>query len=220
MTANRFLYLILSCLFFLTACAVYDREVPVRDINAYQVGENLFYRVQRKDTLYSIAWQNEHDYRELAQLNHLKPPYTLHPNDRIQLTGHSTHITKPTYKKTTTNYRWNWPIRGKVIRSFSGANKGIDIAGPRDALVVAAASGKVVYAGNGIHGYNNLVIIKHDVNYLTAYGYNKSLLIHEGQWVKTKQPIAKIGTAPSGIFALHFEIRRNGKPVNPTRLLA
>ena len=117
--------------------------------------------------------------------------------------------------------RWEWPTRGKVVRGFTGdgSSKGIDIAGDTGQIVVASASGKVVYSGSALKGYGELVIIKHDEQYLTAYGYNRRRLVEEGQQVLAGEPIAELGLGPEQRPLLHFEIRDRGKPVDPTPLL-
>ncbi|MCU7845571.1 MAG: peptidoglycan DD-metalloendopeptidase family protein [Candidatus Thiodiazotropha sp. (ex Monitilora ramsayi)] len=118
---------------------------------------------------------------------------------------------------------WGWPTKGKVVQTFSRADstrKGVWIAGTMGQSVTASAPGKVVYAGNGLVGYGNLVIIKHDRSYLSAYGYNSKLLVREGDTVKKGEAVARMGTPNSGSQPLlHFEIRKQGKPVNPLPLL-
>lgn len=216
-------YFLLCLTLFLISCSTYDREIPVRDINTHKIGKISYYLVQKGDTLYSIAWQNDRDYRELAELNNLKPPYTLHPNDRVQLSGFKKIVKKEPVTKTSSpqkqSYRFIWPVKGKVTQEFSNINKGIEISGHSNTKILASSSGKIVYADNGVRGYGYLVIIKHGSDYLTAYGYNRALLVREGEYVKTGQPIAIIGTSPSEKYALHFEIRKNGKPLNPKRYL-
>ena len=116
--------------------------------------------------------------------------------------------------------RLSWPAQGKVVEEFSeGKNKGIDIAGKLCEPVQASADGKVVYAGNSLRGYGNLVIVKHDNTYLTAYAYNKSLLVKEGDSVRKGQKIAEMGDTDTNAVKLHFEVRVNGKPVNPMQFL-
>ncbi|CPR17464.1 Lipoprotein NlpD [Brenneria goodwinii] len=117
---------------------------------------------------------------------------------------------------------WRWPTEGKVIDSFSdseGGNKGIDIAGSRGQSVVATASGRVVYAGNALRGYGNLIIIKHNDDYLSAYAHNESMLVREQQEVTAGQKIATMGSTGTSSVRLHFEIRYKGKSVNPLRFL-
>ncbi len=114
---------------------------------------------------------------------------------------------------------WMWPARGTVIRNFSSTNKGIDIAGSRGQNVNAAASGQVVYSGNALRGYGNLIIINHDNEYLSAYAHNDMLLVKEGQRVKKGQVIAKMGSTDASRVMLHFEIRYRGNSVNPRKYL-
>lgn len=121
-----------------------------------------------------------------------------------------------------TNHGWVWPAKGKVIAKFSTkapTNKGIDISGSLGESVFAAAAGSVVYAGSGLLGYGNLVIIKHDDQFLSAYAHNKELLVKENQEVKAGQTIAEIGSSGTDKVKLHFEIRHKGKPVDPLKYL-
>ena len=120
------------------------------------------------------------------------------------------------------NLNWRWPTVGKVISTYSVSSpgrKGIDIAGKSGQAVIASASGKVVYSGNGLPRYGNLLIIKHNDVYLSAYAHNKTLLVKEGQYVEAGQNIATLGRSGAQREQLHFEIRRNGKPVDPLRFL-
>jgi lipoprotein NlpD len=116
---------------------------------------------------------------------------------------------------------WLWPARGKVVTSFSEtANlKGIDIAGTSGEPVVASAAGKVVYAGAGLRGYGKLIIIKHNKTYLSAYAHNREILVKEGAQVSRGQKIAEMGNTDADQVKLHFEIRRLGKPMDPSRFL-
>ena len=114
----------------------------------------------------------------------------------------------------------SWPAKGKVVEEFSeGKNKGIDIAGKLGEPIQAASDGKVVYAGNSLRGYGNLVIVKHDNTYLTAYAHNRTLLVKEGDSVRKGQRIAEMGDSDANMVKLHFEVRVNGKPVNPMQFL-
>ncbi|MYM27087.1 peptidoglycan DD-metalloendopeptidase family protein [Duganella sp. CY15W] len=115
---------------------------------------------------------------------------------------------------------WIWPAEGKVIATFDeGKNKGVDIAGKAGQQVVAAGAGKVMYAGSGIRGYGNLVIVKHSNNLLSAYAHNRTILVKEGQSVNKGQMIAEMGDSDTDSVKLHFEIRQQGKPVDPSRFL-
>jgi len=114
--------------------------------------------------------------------------------------------------------QWLWPAKGKLLAKFSSSepvNKGVDLAGKSGEPIVSAASGAVVYAGQGLRGYGNLVIIKHDDAYLSAYAHARKILVKESQSIKAGQKIAEIGSTGTDSVKLHFEIRKNGKPVDP-----
>ena len=114
---------------------------------------------------------------------------------------------------------WMWPAKGKVLAPFTEASKGMDIAGKKGAPVVAAASGRVVYAGAGLRGYGKLIIIKHNNTWLSAYAHNDNLVVKEQQDVRKGQKIAEMGQTDSDQVKLHFEVRRVGKPVDPQKIL-
>jgi lipoprotein NlpD len=115
---------------------------------------------------------------------------------------------------------WAWPASGPVVAPFDDAKtKGLAIGGKAGDPVYAAADGRVVYAGSGLRGYGNLVIVKHNANYLTAYAHNQALLVKEDQIVKRGQKIAEMGSTDADRVQLHFEIRKQGKPIDPSRLL-
>lgn len=226
----KFIYLCLMFTFLgLSGCADYNAEAPVQDVNVHRVGKVQYHLVQPGETLYAIAWRYDKDYRNLAALNNLGASYQVKPGDLIQITGKPTRKIKFALHNKTNSKRelhsaaphWLWPTKHRQItRAFSATNKGIDIAGNYRAPVFAAASGKIVYAGNGLRGYGNLLIIKHNALYLTAYAYNDNLLVKQGQWVQAGQKIALMGENNNlGKVALHFEIRRAGKAVDPHRYL-
>jgi lipoprotein NlpD len=114
---------------------------------------------------------------------------------------------------------WMWPVKGKVLAPFTEASKGIDIAGKKGTPVLAAASGRVVYAGAGLRGYGKLVIIKHNNTWLSAYAHNENLHVKEQQDVRKGQKIADMGSTDADQVKLHFEVRRVGKPVDPQKVL-
>jgi lipoprotein NlpD len=115
---------------------------------------------------------------------------------------------------------WTWPANGKLIGTFSeGGNKGIDINGKAGDAVLAASGGKVVYSGTGLRGYGKLVIVKHNNTFLTAYAHNQNVLVKEGQSVSKGQKIAEMGNTDADQVKLHFEVRRQGKPVDPLKHL-
>lgn len=207
------------------------------------------YSVRQGETLYAIAWRFGYDYRKLAQANAIAAPYTIYPGQQLLLSDNvgSSSPAKSTASKTTASKTsvtksssssakakapasdaglvkgaidWHWPTSGKIVRGFSGdVHKGIDIGGKSGDSVKAVAGGRIVYAGNGIVGYGNLLIVKHSEIYLSAYGHNRRLLVAEGDVVKQGQRIAEKGRSATNSVKLHFEIRREGKPVNPDKLL-
>lgn len=143
-----------------------------------------------------------------------------------------THTPKPPAKKPqipaakpwvgVKNIRWHWPTRGRVVRRFSesqGGKQGIDIRGRPGQTVTATAGGKIVYSGNGLKGYGELVIIKHNETFLSAYAHNRKRSVKEGAIVDAGQKIAELGNTGTSIPVLHFEIRENGKPVDPLKYL-
>lgn len=206
-----------------------------------------YYRVKRGDTLARIALDNGQSPRDLAQWNNMSNPNQIEVGDLILVKppAGSKSAAKPA-PKTLANtdtakidpakvdtpkaepskeivaepgIRLSWPAKGKVTDDFSEKTKGIDIAGKLGDPITAASDGKVVYAGNSLRGYGNLVIIKHDNTYLTAYAHNRTLLVKEGDAVKKGQRIAEMGDTDATSVKLHFELRVNGKPVNPTPYL-
>jgi lipoprotein NlpD len=190
------------------------------------------YTVKKGDTLYSVSWRYGQDYKTLAKVNGIKSPYTIYVGQKLRFKP--TKATRKTTTKTTSkntsskastsnqSLKWRWPTNGNVISTYSksaAGRKGIDISGKSGQQVISSASGKVVYSGNGLPRYGNLLIIKHNDVYLSAYAHNKTLLVKEGQWVKSGQKIATLGKSGTQQYQLHFEIRRNGKPVDPMRFL-
>lgn len=245
------------------------------------------YRVQRGDTLYSIAFRHGLDYRDLARINRIGPPYTIYVGQKISLDGRgrSESVTAsarpdpvrrppvvqapqrtpprevaavrkpapatgtvPTPKPPSAppdrasppervapstspgadavasqaGISWRWPASGARAGAFVAGDQtrqGIDIAGKSGDPVRAAADGVVVYSGNGLIGYGELIIIKHNAEMLSAYGHNRRRLVQEGDRIKSGQQIAEMGSSSASRDMLHFEIRRNGKPVDPLAYL-
>ena len=220
----RFFLLIAGCAVFLQSCGIREGLAPVeesvwRDTNRLKSS----HVVARGETLYAIAFRYEQDYHRLAAHNHLTSPYTLHVGQVIRLKSklHRPQIlplAQPSkFSSTSTTSGWRWPTQGAVVTTFSPqkGQKGIDISGKKGQKIRAASSGVVAYAGNGLPGYGNLIILKHDKQYLTAYGYNQRNLVHEGQSVTAGQVIADMGVVNRRFWGVHFEIRRLGEPVNP-----
>ena len=130
-----------------------------------------------------------------------------HPRERLE--------------RPDTAFSWVWPTEGKILRNFtdSGSGKGLDIIGIRGQVVRAAANGRVVYHGSGLRGYGQLIIIKHNDEFLSAYAHNERIYIKEGDSVKRGAKIAAMGDSGTDRVKLHFEVRRNGKPVDPLKFL-
>ncbi|EEI5070982.1 peptidoglycan DD-metalloendopeptidase family protein [Salmonella enterica subsp. enterica serovar Kentucky] len=202
------------------------------------------YTVKRGDTLYRISRSTGTSVKELARLNGISPPYTIEVGQRIKVRGSakSSSSTRKTSNKTATKTAavrpsssvpksswppvgqrcWVWPANGKVILPYStaeGGNKGIDIAGARGTPVYAAGAGKVVYVGNQLRGYGNLIMIKHNEDYITAYAHNDTMLVNNGQSVKAGQKIATMGSTDAASVRLHFQIRYRATAIDPLRYL-
>lgn len=223
--------------------------------------------VRKGDTVYSIAFRNQLDYREVAKWNGLGSSYLIHPGQVLRLTpappirhgdiearpvelevvGRPTPVgaapkplpapvtPAPAASPATPSVAaipapapssggrngWQWPTDGVVFRGFAPeqGSKGLDFTGTAGQPVYAAAAGKVVYSGSALKGYGELIIIKHDDLRLSAYGYNQSRLVNEGDTVVAGQPIGAMGLGPENKPALHFEVRERGKPVNPVPFL-
>jgi len=235
---------LLLAVLLLPGCA----EFPYAGARAGGSFQGDDYVVARGDTLYSIAWRSDLDFRDVARWNDIDPPYTIYPGERLRLApprsssggGHAPRTTahaSPTPARQATSapsgedqdrevsdaaLHWRWPTSGRVMRRFSRqrmGKHGIDLGGEIGQPVRAAAGGRVVYSGDGLRGYGNLIIVKHNSRYLTAYGYNEKLLVEEGAKVAPGQMIARMGRGPDSKPALHFEVRRDGKPVDPLKIL-
>ena len=190
--------------------------------------------VRRGDTLSSIAWAYGLDYRSIARWNRIRSPYVIYPGQRLALRGAPATSAsargknaapgpgakRPAAAAPVPAGGWTWPARGRLIRGFGkGDRGGIDIAGQRGQPVVAARGGRVVYTGSGLVGYGRLVIIKHDERVLTAYAHNDRVVVKEGQTVRAGQKIAEMGSTGAERVKLHFEVRRDGRPLNPLKYL-
>ncbi len=187
--------------------------------------------VRSGETLYTIAWRYGKDPAQLARWNGLGDGSLIHPGQAIRLTpppgGIPTTASRPAPKPlpkipTQPAPEWSWPTAGQIDVRFGakpGTGTGVLINGKAGQPIRAAASGQVVYAGSGLIGYGQLIIIKHNDTYLSAYGYNASLLVKEGEKINQGQRIATMGEGPERKARLHFEVRKNGKPVNPQQVL-
>jgi lipoprotein NlpD len=200
---------------------------------------STYYTVRSGDNLFRIGLRFGVSYFQLAEWNQIQPPYLLQEGQRLKVfelqrdpfenpyeeersfenKRRNASQKKPTFStdnKKLLKLHWHWPITGKVVKDFKQTDKkGIDISGYIDQPVQAAERGKVVYSGKGPKGVGNLLIIRHDEVYMSAYANNKELLVREGQEVEKAQFIAKVGMSRSGQPSLHFEIRQYGNPVDP-----
>lgn len=241
----------------LSACVMQNNFAPVdaanlvdRDVQLAP-GQVTFYRVRPGDTLYSIAWRYDLDYRQLAATNHISSPYALTTGQSLRIEDKplqylssvattSTRSAAPAKKfwtpgrkpqpslsntssrqGNTSIQQWLWPVKGAILQRFAPQQsfKGVDIAAPNGTKVRAAAAGTVAYAGSGLRAYGNLVIIKHNDRFLSAYAYNRELLVKEGDFINAGQVIAVVGHKQHQSSRLHFEIRVEGKPVDPLQYL-
>lgn len=196
--------------------------------------------VRRGDTLYALARIHNITPRDLAAWNGLAEPYTIYPGQSLRLypgnagspgRAPTTVVTAPrpggapvpvaTPAPTTaikSNISWRWPADGAIVGRFvagEATKQGVDIAGSSGQPVRATAAGVVVYSGAGLVGFGELIIIKHSDQWLSAYGHNRKRLVNEGQSVKAGEQIAEMGRTGAARDMLHFEIRYNGKPVDP-----
>ncbi|MEK6420052.1 MAG: peptidoglycan DD-metalloendopeptidase family protein [Burkholderia gladioli] len=201
-----------------------------------------FYRVERGDTLSKIARSNRQPVSNLVRWNSISNPDAIEVGQVLRVAPPGGAASAGAPVRTTgggsgggsapppaaavappradVSISLIWPAAGTVVRSFDGGNsKGIDIANTAGTPVVAAAAGRVVYAGNGLRGYGNMLIIKHDADFLTAYAHNRVLLVKEGDAVTQGQKIAEMGDTDNDRVALHFELRYGGRSIDPARYL-
>lgn len=191
------------------------------------------YTVKRGDTLYYIAWITGNEVGELARINKIRPPYSLEVGQVLRLNASAPARASSGSRKAAasaivtapppgTSRCWRWPTNGQVVLKFSttdGGNKGIDIAGRRGQPVYASAKGRVVYVGNQLRGYGNLIMIKHGEEFITAYAHNDTTLVRNGQDVNAGQKIATMGSTGTDSVRLHFQIRYRATAIDPLRYL-
>ncbi|HEY6529881.1 MAG TPA: peptidoglycan DD-metalloendopeptidase family protein [Cellvibrionaceae bacterium] len=239
---------ILIMIAFLVGCGTHSarstREPSASPEKKSAIGS---YRVQAGDTLFALAWKNNTTVDKLQKLNGMTANSILRIGQNIRLASEVDKAVtaqatpqlseplkpccikkQPEFSQPIKKYEfgqwssgWIWPIKGSIVSPYSakgGLNKGIDIKSKLGESVVAASDGEVVFAGNELKGYPNLVIVKHGARYLSAYSNNHTLFVKEGDKVRKGQPIAQMGKAP-GATRLHFEIRTDGKPIDPQLLL-
>lgn len=195
-----------------------------------------FYEVEPGDTLRAIAWRYGLRVEQLVSWNEIENPDMIRVGQKLVLNPpgdarnarrpHQSSAEEPTTQpppppqgKPKQEHDWQWPTQGEVIRDYatdSGGKSGIQIGGEKGQVIRAASSGEIVYSGSGLRGYGKLIIIMHDANYVSAYGYNSKLLAAEGEQVSQGERIAAMGYASgSDQASLHFEIRIDGQAVDP-----
>lgn len=204
-------------------------QAPVQQAPASKPLWGQYYVVKRSEGLYRIAVNHGLLMTDLAAWNNISPPYNLTPGQRLRLfpqtggpaTGTSTAAPVYTGAPVSSGFTWAWPATGNIVGWFQPdepTKQGIGISGRVGDPVKSAADGVVVYSGNGLVGYGELIIVKHNDQWLSAYGHNRKRLVKENDRVTRGQQIAEMGTA-NGQPQLHFEIRYNGKAVDPRAYL-
>lgn len=247
MANHKRLFKILTALILLSGCSSGTHMAPVATLDQPPSYKIAHHTVARGETLYSIAWRYTLDVNYLAEINRISTPFTVYPGQRLELqnsapssppntnqTDNSGTVivrsksapmasaSKVSPVETNAKLAWRWPVAGRVVSRFGGAgslSKGIDIGVEKGQPVFAAETGTVVYAGSALRGYGNLLIIRHNESFLSAYAHNNRLLAVEGETVKAGQKIAETGSSGTNNNILHFEIRLNGKPVDPLHYL-
>ncbi|SFI11215.1 LysM domain-containing protein [Collimonas sp. OK307] len=191
-----------------------------------------YYTAQKGDTLSSIARKFQLSNSTIINWNKLSDPNDIKVGQVLRVASQGARDSGTTTPRSVDNSAaanaasdekdkidWTWPASGKSTGGLGQGKKGIDIFGELGQPVLAAAAGKVMYSGSGIRGYGNLVIVKHNSNLLSIYAHNKTIVVKEGQMVGKGQQIAEMGKSDSNSVKLYFEIRRQGKPVDPSRYL-
>ena len=233
----------LSALAILAGCASRTTRAPVTDMTGGQTDTapaSGTYVVKPGDTLYQIAQRHGMDVATLVRLNNITDPGQLRVGQTLRLSGSASAAPSapsstatpipvtpvapsepptPTRAADANLISWGWPAGGKIIQGFNSNTKGIDIQGQVGDPVVAAASGKVMYAGNGVRGLGNLILLGHSNGFITAYAHNDKLLVKSGDSVSKGDKIAQLGQTETSSPRLHFEIRRSGTPVDPLSYL-
>ncbi|MDY7577672.1 peptidoglycan DD-metalloendopeptidase family protein [Herbaspirillum sp. RTI4] len=194
-------------------------------------GQPGYYTVQKGDTLSAVGRKFRQSVRNIARWNKLKDNDDIEIGQVLQVapqTASATRSNKPRTEASAAEPQsddgpppgtWTWPTEGKQVAVFGPRKKGIEIAGTSGQPVLAASDGKVSYVGNGIRGYGNLIIVKHSGGFLSVYAHNSAVTAKEGQTVSKGQKIAEMGDSDSNGVKLYFEIRRQGKAVDPANYL-
>ncbi len=232
-----------------SACSsVSLNSAPVEDRNqskmaiplppgADNAGKPGYYTVKPGDTMGRVGQATGQNWRDIVRWNNLPNANALEVGQVLRVTppgGTSTQpvssgaavsrpavpTAKPPPPSADDNVLWGWPAQGALLAGFNEvSNKGLDISGKAGDSILASADGRVVYAGAGLRGYGNLIILKHNDTYLTAYAHNRALVVKEEDTVKKGQKIAEMGNTDTDRVKLHFEIRRGNKPVDPAKYL-
>lgn len=235
-TKKSFIYGVVLSAAVLAGCAG-SNKAPIGTVGAGNKGATRtavapssgVHVVQRGDTLYSISRRYGVPVNNLLSMNNISDPSQIEVGQRIRVASGATassasrstsaSSSSPARAVDASAISWDWPHRGNVITAYSESTRGIDIAGKIGDPVNAAASGTVSYAGNGLRGLGNLVLITHSNGFISAYAHNHRILVKENQRVTKGQKIAELGQSDTTSPRLHFEIRRNGSPVNPQSYL-
>ena len=227
-----FLSAVLSAV-MLAGCGTSNRA-PITSAGGSATAGSGVYVVQRGDTLYSIARRHNMPVNQLLSLNNISNPSQIEVGQRLRVSGKaaatsgsrgstataaSSSSSSPRVASDARLVSWDWPVRGNVISQYSESTRGIDIAGSIGDPVKAAAAGTVSYVGSGLRGLGNLILITHSNGFISAYAHNDKLLVKQNQRVSKGQKIAELGQSDTTSPRLHFEIRRNGRPVNPMSYL-
>ncbi|MBR7069673.1 MAG: peptidoglycan DD-metalloendopeptidase family protein [Oxalobacter sp.] len=216
---------------------------PVVPVSKPAIGKDVtYYTVESGDTLSGIARRSNHSVAELVSWNNLDSADSIEIGQKLRVQPTAATVApvkksteKPAAEKAAStstaqksaatggisevrNINWSWPTQGKIVSSYTAAKRGIDIGGSKGQKVSAAADGTVLYKGT-MTGYGNVVIIKHSSNVLSVYAHNNRMLVNEKQRVSRGQQIAEMGSTDSSRVKLHFEIRFQNKPVDPTKYL-
>lgn len=231
------LFLLMIVLVLNSGCIRFAKHKSYKGTNYGTYSRYTHHRVKAGETLYSIAFQYGRDPKDVARWNKISRPYTIYPRQKLRVipirsdakkikrvkTASSSSWTRKQATTTTpekypSKLKWAWPTKGKVVSTFlltDPGRRGIDIKGKKGQPIKAAAAGRVVYSGSGLRGYGHLIILKHNERYFSAYAHTEDVVVKEKEKVKLGQRIADMSNTNSNKAKLHFEIRRNGKPVNP-----
>ena len=240
---NILFYGLLLALILISSCAppsqvaVFERPIVSSQVEVERLGGQRIHIIKAGDTLYSIAFSNRLNVNTLAAWNNVTDTSRLAIGQRIRLTKPSGFLTDKKVVVIKNNDRklyiqnritypqkapiWSWPTKGKVTKLFapSQGQQGVNIEGRLGQEILTTSKGEVVYVGNGLKGYGNLIIIKHSDQYLSAYAHNQKTFVREGQHIKAQTKIATMGKSKNKETTLHFQIRKNGKPVDPMKYL-